>query len=47
LVLAVVAVVTDPIRADTSVKISKPFVNPVIEQVQTAGGLNANSLDAV
>jgi len=46
-VLAVVAVVTDLIRADTSAKISKASVNPVIGQVQTAGGLNARSLDAV
>jgi hypothetical protein len=46
--LAVVTVVTDLIRADTSAKISKVSANPVVQQVQTAGGLNAKkSFDAI
>jgi NAD(P)H-dependent flavin oxidoreductase YrpB (nitropropane dioxygenase family) len=39
--LAVVTVVTDLIRADMSAKNSKVSANAVVEQAQTAGGLNA------
>ena len=45
--LAVVTVVTDLIRADMSAKSSKVSVNPVVQQMQTAGGLNAKSFDAI
>ena len=45
--LAVVTDVTDLIRADTIAKTSKVSANPVLQQVQTPGGLNAKSFYAI
>ena len=45
--LAVVTVVTGLVRADTGAKISNVSASPVAQQVQTAGGLNAKSFDAI
>jgi hypothetical protein len=45
-VLAVVTVITDLIRADAGAISSRVAANPVV-QVQTAGGLNAKSFNAI